>query len=1317
MTHSGTASIARYGARDRRPNRDLLGRTALCGALLGLVALASSPANALPVLTGAPQVAGGGAPGISSGAGSTNITLNAPRTVIDWTSYNVGGGEAVHYTFSDRGWIVLNRIGGSTTPTIAGVVDGRVNGAYGGNIWFASRNGMIFSSGASMDAGGILLSVAAPDLGGFLSPGNTTFSFPGGDVINQPVINLQSGSAITGHGGLVALIAPSIITEGGTQVNGLGGSSVLFGATAGYTLRLQQNAPGDFDLVDFFIPDSSIGSQATVALDLQNTTTANSVFVAAVSRSSASSAVINLQGLVTAQAATSDGGDIILSGGGGIVGRTAAPSVGGTTTDMYLHTMSASRDIVVQNAGQVLAKNFVRPPPPPPIAPPVISPPPPPDNGSGGGNGSYYDPMCDCYIGREPADPSAFAGLLDTFTPVTTRASVADGSRLSNLNAGRDIKLTASRTITLGAARAGRDLTLDSPDLLANTLSAGRTATLTSESGDLDVGSLAIGSGGSVLSAGSVQIDSFSLGGGALSIRAATDIGIGDGSGSASGGTVTLTAGHNVDLALSSANIDTVNAGATANLQAGALKVNTVTGSQVLARGGSVTIGTATSAGDVYVTAQGGSATVGTATAGDDVYIVASGGAASLTKAVLTGAGADTTGAPFAGNSDAAGNGRVVSVQSSDGDALLGLGTGTVTGATAVSVKAGQDVTVDLPTALPGALTVSATRDATLRAPTVTFDAVQAGRDVSLIATVGSFSSNRSLVATRNITIGAPGALQLADISAASGSITLTGSSVTAGAVSAGQDLTLKATGGAVTLTSFKAGRDLVIQGSTLSLGQQLAPIGRDLSITSPGDFTSASDLAAGRNLTLTIGGNASLRGLSSPGDIGVKANNLTIAGAVTATGNIGLTATNLTINGAVTTAAGTVDLIASDLTLGAALSAANVQIESATGALRVGGSSADTAPASGLWLDNAEFGRIHATGVVNLYAGPIAGAARGDLTLLGLDVTPASTPKVNFLVGGGRNALVNGVVAPTVSGGVVHIGDNTNTAWQPASILVSGTLGSATYSGGAYNNVHGFNDVRLFATKDIILGSPRFISLIQSTANADIEIGRNKPAGVAPVGAEQNRVLVAAGTLELSASGKVVSQNTAPTSAQSVGLFLTAGNGQPDLLIDPPQLVDLYGSFISQAGVVVSSFSAGAGVAFAIVDAAGNPASAPAGAVYRFNSCAVGTSQCSAAASVTSNLQQNTPILTTTTGPALGSDLGADAAGGGESGGGSSGGGKAGSRGAGDRNSPPSLLSVAPVEPDVLLTEPVVTGAGSEEIWRKRNNEAAKPQSAGAKP
>ncbi|HEX2816926.1 MAG TPA: hypothetical protein VHN39_11050, partial [Phenylobacterium sp.] len=754
--------------------------------------------------------------------------------------------------------------------------------------------------------------------------------------------------------------------------------------------------------------------------------------------------------------------------------------------------------IQLQTNGQVFGQPFVRPPANGN------------GNGAGNGNGNGFGNGGQALAHGAGSPVPAPGALLH---------SAVDSTQTSNITAGRDISLVATETIALGAAQASGNLTTNSSALQANTLAAGRNLTLATESGDLNVGSLRHGGNGSLTSTGAIQIDNLTLtGGGATVVSAASDLGIGGGS--AAGGTIKLSAGGDVTVNMSSANFDNVTAGGSANMQGGSLTIGTVSAQQVLAQGGSVTVTSATSAGDVSISASGGSATVGTATAGGDIHIQANGGTASLTKAVITGSG-------------------VISVQSSDGDALLGLGTGSVSGATKVSVQAGQDAVVDLPSALPGALSVSAGRDATLKAPTVVFDAVQAGRDITLTGTVGDLTSTHNLVATRNITIGAAGALKLADITASSGSITLTGASVTAGALNAGQDLTLKALSGGVTLTSFKAGRDLVVQAATLSLGQQLAPVGRDFTITTPNDFTAASDIAAGRNLTLNIGGVASLKGVTAPG---------------------------------------TVDIIANDLTLAGTMTAANVQVESATGALRVGGSSADGAPASGLWIDNAEFGRIQATGQVNLYAGPTAGTARGDLTLLALDVTPQSTPQVNFLVGGGHNALVQGVVAPTTSGGVIHIGDNTNAAWQPTSILVSGTLGSASFRGGSYSNVRAFDDVRLFATQDIIIGSQRFIGLIQSAAIADIEIGRNKPAGVAPTSAEQNRVLVAAGKLELSASGKVVSQNTAPSVAQSVGVFLTAGNGQPDLLIDPPQLVDVYGSFISQSGAVVSSFSAGAG-------------------------------------------------------------------------------------------------------------------------------------------
>ncbi|HEX2817296.1 MAG TPA: filamentous hemagglutinin N-terminal domain-containing protein, partial [Phenylobacterium sp.] len=352
MTRSGTPSTVRDRAGARRLSRDLWNRTALCGALVGVVSSFTTPAMALPVLANMQSqvsVSGEGPSSVGRPGGvELDITLHAPRTVIDWSSYDVAAGEKVSYAFNARNWIVLNRINEATPPTINGIVEGRVNGAYGGNIWFASRNGMIFGPGARVDAGGILVTTASPgpdDVQRFLDPNNLTFNFSGEDVADGAMIAMQAGSSINGHGGLVALIAPTIVTEAGSSVTGLNGSDVLYGVTTGYQLRLAQGAPGDFDLVDFLIPSTEAGSGSTIGLDLQNTTTANSVFVAMVSRADASSAVINLQGMITAQAATADGGDIILSGSGGIVGKAIGPSLGGTNTDIYLHLASASRDI------------------------------------------------------------------------------------------------------------------------------------------------------------------------------------------------------------------------------------------------------------------------------------------------------------------------------------------------------------------------------------------------------------------------------------------------------------------------------------------------------------------------------------------------------------------------------------------------------------------------------------------------------------------------------------------------------------------------------------------------------------------------------------------------------------------------------------------------------------------------------------------------------------------------------------------------------------------------------------------------------------
>ncbi|MBS0335167.1 MAG: filamentous hemagglutinin N-terminal domain-containing protein [Proteobacteria bacterium] len=1264
--------------RPKTSRGDLLARTALCGALLGLGV--ATPSLALPVLGATPpQVsAGGGAPSIGGGATETDIPLHAPRTVIDWSSYNVSSNEKVSYAFDARNWIVLNRISDNNPAQVAGVVEGRVNGAYGGNIWFAAKNGMIFGAGAQIDAGGILASTAAPDLRGFLDPNTTSFTFPGSEILNQPQIAMQSGASITGHGGLVALIAVSVATQPDSSVSGLGGSSVLYGGATGFTLRLAQNAPGDFDLVDFVV---STASPASAPIDLQNTTRANSVFVAAVSSSAASSAVINLEGLVTATAATTDGGDIILSGGGGIVGRQASAALAGATpSDIYLSAASADRDILLQTTGRVRGEPWLRPPPPGPITGPPVNPCP---NGDCGSPSSF--PSNGFGPPPPPEPPEPFNGP----ETLVIGQSANDPTQISSLTAGRDIVLRGSGLITLGAAKAARDVTLDGAGVQANGLTVGRTASLRAETGDLGVHTLVLSGSGAINAAGGVQIDSVALSGGTLSATAAGGaLGFGDGSGGASGGTIDLTAAGGVSINVTSATLDAITAGGAVTSQGGTLNINKVSAAQVVLRGGTLTVGQAASGGDIYLSATG-DATLGAGVAGDDIYVLSSGGTASLTSATLTGKAADVVGATFVGNPDTADNGRVVGVLSTSGSASLGQGTGSVSGATAVNVVGGLDASVQLPGGLPGALTLKAGRDVTLSAPTAAFNAVSGGRDVTLITTAGDFVSTAPITAVRNLTLGAAGALKVGDINASSGSISLTGTSVTAGALKAGQDLTLKATSGGVQTASFSAGRDLTLQGSSLSLGQQLAPIGRDLSITTPGDFTAASSLTAGRNVTFSVGGTATLPGLSVPG---------------------------------------TLDVIAGDINLTGAITATNLQIESASGALRVGGSAADGAPGGGMWLDNAELGRIKVSGKVSLYAGLANGSQRGDLTVLQLDVNPAATPEIDLLAGGGHNVSIQGVVAPTASGGVIQVGDQTNTAWRPTQILLSGSLGSALFSDGGYSNVRAFDHVRLIATQDIIMGSQRFIGLIQQAPLDGISISKNQPAGVIATGPEQNRVLVAAGDLEVSSQREVVAQNTSSRPDVSVGLLLTGAN-RTNLIIDPPQLVDVYGAFVDPSGQVVSSPSGSSGLSFSVVDATGAPTSPPAGAIYRFNSCAVGAGPCATSVSSSSSGQQQTPFQATgwysagedggaasyLSGGAV-SDNGAghDTSGGGDSGGGGDGA-TAAAQAASQKAQTPPLLATAPADPDAALAEPVITGAGSEEIWRARRFEpkadAQKPE------
>ncbi|MEW5686351.1 MAG: filamentous hemagglutinin N-terminal domain-containing protein [Pseudomonadota bacterium] len=1221
--------------------RRLHARTALCGVLCSLNWLTALPAQALPT-GGLPEVsAGGGNPDITVNGSRMDVKLNAERTVLSWTSFDVTRDETVSFNFGARNWIVLNRVLGLTPSKIEGVVEGRVGSAYGGNVWFTSQNSIIFGKGSQIDAGSLLVAIGTPDTASFLNPSNNLFSFSGGDNLPNSRVFVLSNAKVTAHGGMVAMMGPTVSTRANAMVSATNGS-VIYGSARNFQIRMAPGTGGDFDLVDFVVPNVGDGADGPVAIDLGGDTRANSVFLAAVSKSAIGSAVINLEGMVTAQAAKADGGDIVLSGGGGISNRAAAPSLSeAASTDIYLNKASASRDLQVRNVGRMFGRPWVRPLE-------ELKDPTTLEEDANACSTRSCDPE-----EEEESNGGNSCGPNGCFAPdesmMLDRALVSalfDPTSISAVVAGRDANIQATANIELGRVVAARDLRVSGPEVKANALIASGNLTATSTTGDVLLAGVGVSREGVITAAGDARIDAITAPT-KLTVTSGRDISLGDGVSTVTGA-ITLSAPQNVLVQLGSGKIDSITAGANASLRGGALEIGTVTAPRMLAQAESIKIGKATTSGDLYVVATSGDATVTEATAGDDVYVIATNGTASLGTANLTGTGADAVQSNFAGNPDVAGNGRVVLVESTNFDARLGLGVGGVTGATAVTVRAGQDAVVDVLRETPGAFSVVAARDATLKAPTVRLDAVTSGRDLTIGSTTGDFTLINAISATRNITVSAAGALRVADVTANAGSVTLVGSTVTAGAVSASEDLTLRALTGGVTTTSYRTGRDLIVQGTTLSLGSSIGPVARDLSITSLGNFTSNTALSAGRNLTLDVNGTASI-GQATAGQ--------------------------------------TVRIVASDLALGGTVSATDVQIEARGGSLRVGGA----AGGSGFILDNGEFGQLRVAGQLRIYAGTTTGGTRGNLLVQDLTVNPTNTPNVAFLVGSSATASVQGLVAPTASGGILRIGDATDLSWRPDTILVSGGVGAATYSGSTYTGVRSFNEVRLAARQDILMGSQRFIDLVQSAAISDIDIAAGLPAGVTPTAGEVNRVFVSAGKLEVSADNKVVQQNTSALGGgQAVGVFFT-GQSDPALIIDPPRLVELWGAFAGQGGQVVQGQSAGQAVTFTVVDTAGRPVPKPDGASYRFNSCDVGTTTCApvtAAPMETANGQMNASLtvrdtLTITdelTDEAIAAAVSSDVV-----------------------TTPPVVLAVAAPDPDEIVTDPVVTGAGSEEIWRQR--------------
>ncbi len=316
--------------------------------LLGGAGLAMAAALALPAPARADAF--NGTPVFVRGSGNVDrsvsnvdtITITSSSAVLDWTIYEDNFGNALTFLpngntayFQDGpgqgGFAVLNRILPSTNgnvvvfqgSVISRLQDASGNFSNGGMVAFYSPTGIIVGANAVFDVGQLLLTTLDPDLDSFDSyAAGGTLQLAGASGATAGV-TIASGAQIgaPGEGSYFAVAAPQIAMRGNAYING----------STAYVAGEQVNLSYANGLFNIQIP---VGTSVANPIDHSGTTggpsstgSGDNHLIYAVAKATTDPITMLLRGNLgfdTAATAGIDNGDIILSAGSDVFGRSVS---------------------------------------------------------------------------------------------------------------------------------------------------------------------------------------------------------------------------------------------------------------------------------------------------------------------------------------------------------------------------------------------------------------------------------------------------------------------------------------------------------------------------------------------------------------------------------------------------------------------------------------------------------------------------------------------------------------------------------------------------------------------------------------------------------------------------------------------------------------------------------------------------------------------------------------------------------------------------------------------------------------------------------
>ena len=270
-----------------------LRRRLLVVAIASALAELGGATQALAAPTGGQVIAGTAT--IVSSPRVTAIDQSSHAAIINWASFNVGGGEAVRFSQPDAGAVTLNRVLAIDPSKIDGSITAN------GRIFIVNPNGVVFGSGARVDVGGLVVTSADVDNQAFMA-GRYAFTQAspnvGARIENSGLIRIADT-------GLAALVAPEVANHGVITAR-LG--AVTLGGHATFTLDLAGDGLIAFDTGTAAPFAGSVANDGSIVAD------GGSVRLDAGAAAGVVGGVIDMSGVVQARSVTNRGGTIVLSG-------------------------------------------------------------------------------------------------------------------------------------------------------------------------------------------------------------------------------------------------------------------------------------------------------------------------------------------------------------------------------------------------------------------------------------------------------------------------------------------------------------------------------------------------------------------------------------------------------------------------------------------------------------------------------------------------------------------------------------------------------------------------------------------------------------------------------------------------------------------------------------------------------------------------------------------------------------------------------------------------------------------------------------------